>query len=82
MLDFLNEQSDLRVLRKHAAIKSPWLLAHWISYTRLDEIYEAAKWISDRDPDFRPPEPGTLGTCTGVLDFGAPSRYRHFDGYS
>jgi glycosyltransferase involved in cell wall biosynthesis len=69
ILTILDERGELTLRRKRAAIKILWPLAHWIAYTHLDEACEVTKWISKLDPEFRPPEPGTLGQLYRRLGF-------------
>ena len=61
VLGMLDGCGELTLRRKQAAIKILWPLAHWIAYTHLDEACEVAKWISELDPEFAPPERGMLG---------------------
>ena len=69
ILKRLEERGELTLRRKRAAINALWPLAHWIAYTHLDEACEVASWISELDPEFRPPEPGTLGQLYRSLGF-------------
>lgn len=69
ILKKLDEQGELTLRRKRAAINLLWPLAHWIAYTHLDEACEVADWIFELDPEFRPPEPGALGQLYRRLGF-------------
>jgi glycosyltransferase involved in cell wall biosynthesis len=69
ILTILDGRGELTLRRKRAAINSLWPLAHWIAYTHLNEACEVANWISELDPEFRPPEPGALGLLYRRLGF-------------
>jgi hypothetical protein len=69
ILKALDEEGELTLRRKRAAIKVLWPLAHWIAYTHLDEACEVAKWIYELDPEFMPPEQGMLGQFYRNLGF-------------
>jgi len=69
ILKILTEQGELTLRRRKAACNVLWPLAHWISYTHLDEGCEVAEWIYQLDPDFQPPESGLLGRFYRYLGF-------------
>lgn len=61
ILRLLDEQGELTLNRRRAAIKSLWPLAHWLARADLNEAEKLVKYIYALDPSFLPPDAGILG---------------------
>jgi glycosyltransferase involved in cell wall biosynthesis len=69
ILRLLDQRGELNPRRRRAASKILWPLAHWTAYSHLDEACEIAEWVSNLDPEFRPPENGLLGVLYRRVGF-------------
>ena len=69
ILSMLEQRGELTPRRRRAACGILWPLAHWVSYSHLDEACDVAEWVFKLDPEFRVLEKGLLGTLYRHIGF-------------
>jgi glycosyltransferase involved in cell wall biosynthesis len=69
ILNRLKNNNELSERRINAATNILWPLAHWTAKTHLKEAVEIVKWIYELNPNFIPPEKGSLGFMYSKLGF-------------
>jgi glycosyltransferase involved in cell wall biosynthesis len=74
ILKLLEDRSELTARRRRAATRVLWPLAHWIARTDLEEGSRIARWVFELEPEFKPPDKGSLGLLYRNLGFVGTAR--------
>ena len=70
----LQAQGELTPRRRKALSNALWPLAHWVTYTDLQDAYRVYDRILEINPDFVPPDPGFLGMLYRRMGFRRTER--------
>lgn len=70
----LEASGELTQRRKRAAVSYIWPVVRTLAKTELDEAAAAARWIFELDPQFVPPERGSIAFGYRTIGFAATER--------